>query len=94
MRELRPTGFILENVAALAFEPCRPLFSRLTNSLSRAGYRVSWRVVNAASFGVAQKRERLFVVGLKNGRRFEFPEPTHSPEDYVPVASVFRRTQR
>ncbi len=90
VRELRPTGFILENVAALAFEPCHRLFSRLTNSLSRAGYGVSWRVVNAASFGVAQKRERLFVVGLRNGQRFNFPEPTHSPDSYVSATEAFR----
>lgn len=43
-------------------------------------YNVLTRVLNAADFGLSQKRERLFIVGFNNDIpvRWHFPEPTHS----------------
>jgi DNA (cytosine-5)-methyltransferase 1 len=90
VRELRPTGFIFENVGGLLFEPCRPLFRRMINSFRKSGYGLSWRIVNAANFGIPQKRERLFIVGLKDGRCFNFPESTHSANNYISAAEAFR----
>lgn len=51
---------------------------------SRSGlhYRVVTRVLNAADFGVPQRRERVVFVGFRDDLRIEwsFPEPTHSQE--------------
>lgn len=43
-------------------------------------YRVKWKLVNAANYGVPQKRMRVFIVGFRAdlGIDFEFPEETHS----------------
>jgi len=43
-------------------------------------YRVSVGLVNAANFGVAQKRERVFLIGFRNDvdARWSFPTETHS----------------
>ncbi len=43
-------------------------------------YNVSFRVLNAADFGVPQKRERVFIVGFRADLdlHWSFPEPTHS----------------
>ena len=43
-------------------------------------YRVKWKLVNAANYGVPQKRMRVFIVGFRTdlGIDFEFPEETHS----------------
>jgi DNA (cytosine-5)-methyltransferase 1 len=45
-------------------------------------YRVSRRVINAADYGVPQKRERLFIVAIRGDLNVEwsFPSPTHSPD--------------
>lgn len=45
-------------------------------------YRVVHRVLNAADYGVPQKRERLFMVAIRAdlGVEWSFPSPTHSPE--------------
>jgi DNA (cytosine-5)-methyltransferase 1 len=45
-------------------------------------YRVIFRVLNAADYGVPQKRERVFIVGVRSDLNVEwsFPEPTHSSE--------------
>jgi DNA (cytosine-5)-methyltransferase 1 len=48
-------------------------------------YRVSFRVLNAADFGVPQTRHRVFVVGFRSDVEcdWEFPEPTHSLEALI-----------
>ena len=61
-------------------------FARLeqhhTSKKTRSGltYRVVRRVLNAANYGVPQKRERVFFVGFRAdlGIEWHFPEPTHS----------------
>lgn len=42
------------------------------------GYKCHWRVLNAADFGVPQLRERLFVVGSRDGESFAWPRATHA----------------
>ncbi len=43
-------------------------------------YRVVFRLLNAADYGVPQKRERVFIVGFRSDIQlpWSFPEPTHS----------------
>ncbi|NGQ95472.1 DNA (cytosine-5-)-methyltransferase [Brevibacillus sp. SYP-B805] len=78
----RPKAFIFENVKGLITKKHRPTFDALLARFEEIGYRVSWRLINAWDYGVAQKRERVFIVGIRKdlGFTFEFPEP--SPEDY------------
>ncbi len=38
-------------------------------------YSFNWKVLNAAHFGVPQIRERVFIVGSRDGKVFDFPEP-------------------
>jgi DNA (cytosine-5)-methyltransferase 1 len=48
---------------------------------ARLGYRCDSKVLNARDFGVAQDRERLFIVGSRDGEKFEWPRPTHGTAD-------------
>ena len=41
------------------------------------GYTISWSVLNAAHYGLPQRRERLIIVGNDDGKDFKFPKPTH-----------------
>ena len=43
------------------------------------GYHLFYRILDAADYGVPQHRERLIIVGLKEGI-FKFPRPTHGPD--------------
>lgn len=45
-------------------------------------YDVQFKLLNAADFGVPQRRERVFVVGIRSDikRKWKFPEPTHSED--------------
>lgn len=83
LRDARPRMFLLENVAGLAYkgkdEGMRHLV-RGIDSINRAvgtNYRFSWRVLNTAGYGVPQIRERVFLVGSRDGANFEFPSYTH-----------------
>ena len=53
-----------------------------TSRRKRAEYNVVYRLLNAADYGVPQKRERVFIVGLRSdlGVEWSFPEPTHSED--------------
>jgi DNA (cytosine-5)-methyltransferase 1 len=80
LAETRPRAFILENVYALTYDnrASRPAFERLQREIAAAGYRFTWRVLNAADYGVAQLRPRLFVAGTRAGLPVPvLPEPTH-----------------
>jgi DNA (cytosine-5)-methyltransferase 1 len=83
LRDTRPRTFLLENAPGLAYkdkdEGIRHLVHGIDaiNKAVGTNYRVSWRVINAAGFGVPQKRERIFLVGSRDGKPFEFPRYTH-----------------
>lgn len=55
-----------------------------------AGYKVEYRVLNAADYGVPQKRYRVFVVGVREDIDFEyyFPEATHGEKFDISWISV------
>ncbi|WP_178023039.1 DNA cytosine methyltransferase [uncultured Paenibacillus sp.] len=74
----QPKAFVFENVKGLITKRHRPTFDALLAEFDRIGYAVSWRLINAWDYGVAQKRERVFIVGIRKdlGFTFEFPEPT------------------
>lgn len=83
LAEARPRHFVLENVYALTFNnrASRPAFERLLREIEDAGCRFTWKVLNAADYGVPQLRPRLFVVGAAKGEKLpELPPPTHHGE--------------
>jgi DNA (cytosine-5)-methyltransferase 1 len=88
LRDMKPSAFIMENVAGLATERFKPYLFRQIDEMRRLGYKVNMTVLDAADYGVPQRRERLFVVGTREGVQFEFPEPTHGtgrPKPYMTV---------
>lgn len=74
----QPKAFVFENVKGLITKRHRGTFDALLAHFDSINYNVSWRVVNAWDYGVAQKRERVIAVGIRKdlGFTFEFPEPT------------------
>jgi DNA (cytosine-5)-methyltransferase 1 len=81
---LKPKAFLLENVKGLLRRRFEPILRRQLERVA-GGYRVWRAVLNAAHHGVPQRRERLFVVGIRRdiGAGFRFPEPTHGEEPLV-----------
>lgn len=48
------------------------------NEFEKLGYKCSYNVLNAADFGAPQIRERLFIIGSREGVNFDWPQPTHA----------------
>ncbi len=67
VREKKPKYFIWENVkGALSSNQGRD-FAFVLNEMAEAGYSLWWQVLNAKDFGVPQNRERIFVIGFRDG---------------------------
>lgn len=79
LEEIRPRAFLLENVKGLAYGAHREALDHILDTAVRLGYSTKWQVVNAADYGVAQIRERCFVMGSLNGE-ITPPTPTHGKE--------------
>jgi len=83
LRDTQPRAFLLENVFGLAYEGkdegLRYILAGIDQINRETGskYSIQWRVINCAHYGVPQIRERVFLVGSRDGRKFSFPEPTH-----------------
>lgn len=80
-----PRAFLLENVHGLAFKQKDEGLTFLLNGIEQinrekgTSYKVVWAKLNAADYGVPQMRERIFLVGSRDGVSFSFPKPTHGP---------------
>ncbi len=66
----KPYGFILENVEGLVThdkekktDKIGKTLKTILDTLADLGYKVSWKVLNAKNFGIAQDRKRIYIVG-------------------------------
>ncbi|MBV8893472.1 MAG: DNA cytosine methyltransferase, partial [Acidobacteria bacterium] len=88
---LNPRHILLENVreftnwGPLCANNRRPLkskrgqtFAAFLTALESLGYTVEWRVLNAADYGEATTRERLFIQAKRGRGVIAWPKPTHS----------------
>jgi len=73
LKEKRPSTFVLENVKQLKTHNNGATLARIIETLTEIGYHVDYRVLNALSFGLPQKRERIFIVGFREPRCFFWP---------------------
>ena len=83
LRDTKPRAFLLDNVYGLAYqgkdEGLRYILDGIAqiNRETGSSYRIAWKMLNTADYGVPQARERVFMVGSRDGHMFRFPEPTN-----------------
>jgi DNA (cytosine-5)-methyltransferase 1 len=81
----RPRAFLLENVKNLMSHDRGRTFAVIQRTLTEElGYEIHWKVIDAKRF-VPQHRERIFIVGFRDGSDFSFddlelPDPTVGPK--------------
>ena len=63
---LQPKVLIIENVKGFTMSYAKELFEEVLESVRQAGYGVTHKVLKGSNFGVPQKRERVFIVGVRN----------------------------
>ena len=86
-QDKQPKAFIAENVKGLLTLHGGSIFKRVCEAFEKAGYTLSYKLVNAANYGVPQKRERVIIVGVRKdlGFSYSFPEePTTN--SWVPLS--------
>ena len=68
-------------------------YAAWVNALRSLGYRVEWRILNAADYGAPTTRRRLFVQAVRGAARLVWPEPSHA-EDQTTLFADARRPWR
>jgi DNA (cytosine-5)-methyltransferase 1 len=87
VKESKPKVFIYENVKGLTNHDKGNTFETILATFDELGYKYYHKILNAKNYGMAQHRERIFVVGfLDKNMNFDFPEAIpleHTMQDFL-----------
>lgn len=78
---VKPRAFVFENVTGILSAKNAKgdkIVDLLKCAFQDIGYNLSVKIINAADYGVPQRRKRVIIVGLKGDKQFEFPAATHN----------------
>ena len=81
IKHVAPKAFVFENVTGLLSarnSHGKKIVDLLSEAFKDIGYTINMKTLNAADYGVPQRRKRVFIVGVIGNEKFVFPEPTHS----------------
>lgn len=81
-----PEILLMENVKNLVSKKHKEHFDKWCEYLESKGYSNYWQVLNATDYGVAQNRQRCFMVSIKGYYDYKFPAPIElekTMEDYL-----------
>ncbi len=79
LRVLNPRFFVFENVSGIMSMSGGGILEAILRKFRAANYNCTFKVLNAADYGVPQARPRFFLVGTRDGEKYAFPNPTHFP---------------
>ena len=86
LKEARPKYFIFENVKGLLSINKGKTFNTLLEYVKELGYFLTYQILNTKDYGIPQNRERLYLVGSKEGLGISFKKPvklTKSIKDFL-----------
>ena len=77
LRDKKPLFFLAENVSGMLASRHSEALENIKNHFIDSGYDLSFEMLNAKDYGVAQDRKRVFFVGFRKDLKikFEFPKP-------------------
>lgn len=73
--QAKPPAVLMENVPEMVLDRDMLVLRTIVDELERAGYAVEEGLIDTWQHGVPQFRQRLILVGLREGVRFDWPEP-------------------
>ena len=94
LRDRQPKCFIAENVKGIMTANKHEAFPLILKEFEDSGYDVKYTVINAATFGVPQKRERVIIVGFRKDLHIDFQFPgvvIDNEADYVALGNCVDR---
>ena len=83
----QPKVVFLENVKHLIHHDKGNTLKTIIKALEELGYKVSWKLLNAADFGVPQNRERIIIIGHKD-KKFDFTKLNTKPKRIYPINGI------
>jgi len=90
---LRPKMILMENVAEMRNGFDQSYTSEIGERLTTLGYSVQHSILNAADYGVPQRRRRAFFLAAADGAPIKFPQPTHSkPGDQILLPGIEKKS--
>lgn len=86
----KPDFFVLENVKGLTTLQKGAILKKVIKDFKASGYKVKHKILLASNFGIPQKRERVFIIGIKNNidTEYSYPKETHNENNWVALNSV------
>jgi DNA (cytosine-5)-methyltransferase 1 len=81
VKGIQPEAFIFENVVGITQQKHSEVINYMVDKFKGLGYGISHTVLNSANYGVPQRRERFFLIGIKGVDNPAFPLPTHLKDD-------------
>lgn len=81
VKGIQPEAFIFENVVGITQQKHSDVIGYMASKFKGLGYGISHTVLNAANYGVPQRRERFFMIGIKGIENPAFPFPTHFKDE-------------
>ncbi len=82
IRAKRPKIVFLENVKQLKYHDSGKTLNVIMQCLEEEGYQVSWKVLNAKNFGLAQNRERIVIIASQTSK-FDFDSLETQPQTTI-----------
>ena len=81
IKQLHPKAFVFENVTGLLSaknSQGEKIIDLLEKAFNEIGYDIEMKTINTDDYGIPQRRKRVLIVGLSNGKKFKFPQQTHN----------------
>jgi len=87
VKDKRPKFFLAENVKGLLSMHKGQIIEMIVNDFKELGYKVNYKLVNSADYGVPQQRERVIILGNRIGAENIFPKQVYK-DKHVTVKQV------
>jgi DNA (cytosine-5)-methyltransferase 1 len=95
VKEIRPEWFVCENVVGILSSKSsngNSIKNEFVETAHKIGYKTSYKILNAANFGVPQARKRVIFIGTRLNKHVQFPTP-NSHKTVVTPSLILRKNK-
>lgn len=78
VNDIKPKFFVMENVSGILSMEGGKVLDNILKSFNDIGYKLEYRLLNAAEYGVPQQRERTIFIGTRTDVKIRYPKKTHT----------------
>lgn len=91
VKEVKPQYIVMENVVGISSMLNGNIVRKILDDYCQIGYEITWRVLDAANYGVPQHRKRVIFIGNRIDRPNVFPKPFKNENNYSSVRDAIGR---